>query len=67
MQIKVTQNEVKINKDILNDGEYNIHKCQFDFDEEYNGVTNITTTYEDGNEQMYLDIEALKNVWEVTE
>lgn len=29
----------------------------------YNGVTNITTTYEDGNEQMYLDIEALKNVW----
>lgn len=33
----------------------------------YNGVTNITTTYEEGNEQMYLDIEALKNVWEVTE
>jgi hypothetical protein len=33
----------------------------------YNGVTNITTTYEDGNKQMYLDIEALKNVWEVTE
>ena len=33
----------------------------------HNGVTNITTTYEDGNEQMYLDIEALKNVWEVTE
>ena len=25
----------------------------------YNGVTNITTTYEDGNEQMYLDVEAL--------
>jgi hypothetical protein len=25
----------------------------------YNGETNITTTYEDGNEQMYLDIEAL--------
>lgn len=38
MQIKVTQNEVKINKDILNDGEYNIHKCQFDFDEEYTGL-----------------------------
>lgn len=38
MEIKVTQNEVKINKDILNDGEYNIHKCQFDFDEEYNGL-----------------------------
>lgn len=32
----------------------------------YNGVTNITTTYEDGNEQMYLDIEALKNVWSTT-
>lgn len=29
----------------------------------YNGVTNITTTYEDGNEQMYLDIDVLKNVW----
>ena len=38
MQIKVTQNEVKINKDILNDGEYNIHKCQFDFGEEYKGL-----------------------------
>jgi hypothetical protein len=38
MEIKVTQNEVKINKDILNDGEYNIHKCQFDFDGEYNGL-----------------------------
>ena len=38
MQIRVTQNEVKINKDILNDGEYNIHKCQFDFDEEYIGL-----------------------------
>ena len=25
----------------------------------YNGVTNITTTYEDGNEKMYLDVEAL--------
>lgn len=33
----------------------------------HNGITNITTTYEDGNEQMYLDIEALKNVWEVIE
>lgn len=33
----------------------------------YNGVTNITTTYESGKEQMYLDIEALKNVWEVTQ
>lgn len=26
MQIKVTQNEVKINKAILNEGEYNIYK-----------------------------------------
>lgn len=32
----------------------------------YNGVTNITTTYEDGNEQMYLDIEALKNMWDTS-
>lgn len=49
MQIKVTQNEVKINKDILNDGEYNIHKCQFDFDEEYNGlVQKAVFTLNDG-------------------
>jgi hypothetical protein len=32
----------------------------------YNGTTNITTTYEDGNEQMYLDIEALKDVWDTS-
>jgi hypothetical protein len=32
----------------------------------YNGVTNITTTYASGNEQMYLDIEALKNVWDTS-
>ena len=32
----------------------------------YNGTTNITTTYEDGNEQMYLDIEVLKNVWDTS-
>jgi len=32
----------------------------------YNGVTNITTTYADGNEQMYLDIDALKDVWSTT-
>lgn len=32
----------------------------------YNGTTNITSTYEDGNEQMYLDIEALKNVWDTS-
>lgn len=32
----------------------------------YNGVTNITTTYENGNEQMYLDIEVLKNVWDTS-
>ena len=49
MQIKVTQNEVKINKDILNDGEYNIHKCQFNFDEEYNGlVQKAVFTLNDG-------------------
>ena len=49
MQIKVTQNEVKINKDILNDGEYNIHKCQFDFDEEYNRkVKKAVFTLNDG-------------------
>lgn len=29
----------------------------------YNGTTNITTTYADGNEQMILDFEALKNIW----
>lgn len=49
MQIKVTQNEVKINKDILNDGEYNIHKCQFVLDEEYTGlVQKAVFTLNDG-------------------
>lgn len=53
MQIKVTQNEVKINKDILNDGEYNIHKCQFDFDEEYNGlVQKAVFTLNDGTSYL---------------
>lgn len=53
MQIKVTQNEVKINKDILNDGEYNIHKCQFNFDEEYNGlVQKAVFTLNDGNSYL---------------
>ena len=28
----------------------------------YNGVTNITTTYEEGNEQMYLDASALMDI-----
>ena len=52
MEIKVTQNEVKINKDILNDGEYNIHKCQFDFDEEYNGlVQKAVFTLNDGTSE----------------
>ena len=53
MKIKVTQNEVKINKDILNDGEYNIHKCQFDFDEEYNGlVQKAVFTLNDGTSYL---------------
>lgn len=53
MQIKVTQNEVKINKDILNDGEYNIHKCQFEFDEEYNGlVQKAVFTLNDGTSYL---------------
>lgn len=53
MQIKVTQNEVKINKDILNDGEYNIHKCQFNFDEEYNGlVQKAVFTLNDGTSYL---------------
>lgn len=28
----------------------------------YNGTTNITTTYASGNEQMYLDVEALQSI-----
>lgn len=32
----------------------------------YNGTTNITTTYESGNEQMYLDIEALAKDGSIT-
>lgn len=53
MEIKVTKNEVKINKDILNDGEYNIHKCQFDFGEEYNGlVQKAVFTLNDGSSYL---------------
>ena len=39
MNIKVNINNLEIiNQDKLNSGEYNIHECEFDFDEVYNGL-----------------------------
>lgn len=40
MRIKVTVNNVIIaEKNILNENEYNVHECEFEFVEEYNGLT----------------------------
>lgn len=40
MKVQVTVNNVKIiEPSILNENEYNIHECEFEFTEEYNGLT----------------------------
>lgn len=40
MKIQVTVNNVIIQeKNILNENEYNVHECEFEFTEEYNGLT----------------------------
>lgn len=40
MKVQVTINNVQIKeKNILNENEYNIHECEFEFTEEYNGLT----------------------------
>lgn len=39
MKLKVNKNEIKIiEKSILNDGEYKVNKCEFEFTEEYDGL-----------------------------
>ncbi len=54
MKINVTVNEVQmINSDLLNANEYNVHKCEFVFTEEYDGLTKKAVfTNKDG--QTYL-------------
>ena len=40
MKVQVTVNNVIIEeKNILNENEYNVHECEFEFVEEYNGLT----------------------------
>ena len=56
MEIKVTQNQVKIDKDILNDGEYKINKCEFEFDEVYNGLVKKAVFSWDENEPYKMTI-----------
>ncbi len=53
MIIKVGINEISVvEQDLLNAGEYNIHECNFEFDEVYDGLvkkalfTNKTNTYQ---------------------
>lgn len=49
MKIRVTQNTVEIiEEDIINKGEFNVHKCIFEFSEEYENLTK--RAYFDGNE-----------------
>ena len=56
MLIKVTENNVKISEDIvLHKGEYGIHKCQFEFSEEYNNLSKIAV-FKSGNEIYKIDI-----------
>lgn len=39
MKLKVNKNEIKIiEKSILNDGEYKVNKCEFEFSKEYDGL-----------------------------
>lgn len=55
MEIQVTVNNVKIvKKSVLNENEYNIHEFEFDFVEEYNGLTKKAVfTRDDG--EAYLE------------
>ena len=53
MNIKVDINKITIQEqDLLNSGEYNVHECNFEFDEAYNGLvkkalfSNKTNTYQ---------------------
>ncbi len=56
MKIKVTQNEVKIEKAILNDGEYRIHECEFELPEEFNGLVQKAVFWWEENEPYRMNI-----------
>lgn len=61
MKIKVTKNEVKINKKtILNDGEYKINRCEFEFTSEYDGLVKkavFSNGYDDAYKVLISDDE----------
>lgn len=51
MKVQVTVNNVKIiEPSILNENEYNIHECEFEFVEEYNGLTKKAVFTNEANE-----------------
>lgn len=55
MKVQVTINNVKIIKETgLNENEYNIHEFEFDFVEEYEGLTK-KAVFTDANEQSYIE------------
>ena len=57
MKIKVTKNEVKINKKtILNDGEYKINRCEFEFTSEYDGLVKKAVFFNDFDEPYKVTI-----------
>ena len=51
MKVQVTVNNVRIiEPSILNENEYNIHNCEFEFTEEYNGLTKKAVFTNEANE-----------------
>ena len=55
MKVQVTINNVKIIKETgLNENEYNIHEFEFEFVEEYEGLTK-KAVFTDANEQSYIE------------
>lgn len=70
MQIKVNPHTIELTKDnIVNEGEYNINTCFFEFSEEYNGLskkavfTNGENTYSQiiNNNECIIPYEVLEN------
>lgn len=70
MQIKVNPHTIELIKDkIVNEGEYNINTCYFEFSEEYNGLskkavfTNGENTYSQiiSNDECIIPYEVLEN------
>ena len=46
MKVIVKTNEIEIEKNnLINSGEYNITPCEFEFSEEYNGLTKMAVFY----------------------